>query len=199
MSPTVDPTLEPTQPTHFPTTVPTLNPSFEPTINPTIGHCTNVTLDINGFDEMSADDVRDSITIQETFANITEFAIAESALAYQVEHTSFYVDYFNVSGALSVLETLCAFTQEMLNILSTVVEYENHDIAAEIEDKLIISFLNETNLDTFNVSIYLTQFSPVENVEISKSLKMLKNSELTKVENDTMASGSRHPRPLRSS
>lgn len=97
--------------------------------------------------------------LQLSVANITHYAIARSAWDYQMDSDSFYVDFYNVSGALSIEQYLCTSTVSGLNVMGTVIETENPIIRAEIQNKLLEMFVNGTHGDRMSVTIFLSELS----------------------------------------
>lgn len=163
-TPTSDPTHEPTdEPTSDPTVEPTLVPTYGPTSipssNPTVSPtkpCDMLWVVLTDFDSLSADSVAGNTTIQQFLANITHSAIAYSALLSNIDSDSFYVDFKNVSGGLSIEYTLCADNVETLYTLGLVIQDDEEAIGLQISKRLQL-FWNSTEIP--NATISFDEFS----------------------------------------
>ena len=139
-----------TEPTAGPSNDPTASPSPNPTTSPTMA-CDAILVIFTNFDVLSIDDVVVNTSIQQSMANITHSAIAESASGYGIDSDSFSVEFLNVSGDLTVEYILCSTFQGTLNNLYLVIENDEDDISTYIEENMTASF--GTGSDVMTVSI----------------------------------------------
>lgn len=172
---TLTPTQSPsTEPTKTPSTDPTISPSTEPTDSPTQSGSDLfydfINVAISGFDGFSASELRYDFALQNVIANITHFAIAQSAADYGVDGDSFAVDYHSVSSPLSIVHTIYADTRPILNVLLLVIGNEDAAISTEIETKIAARFVNGTVNEGMTVSIGFIVLShlPFEDVMLWK-------------------------------
>jgi len=103
-------------------------------------------VDVAGLHSLSGSELKYDFALQTDVANITYWAIAEIALAdYGVDGDSFYVDYYSVSGDLSIEFIVFAQTDQILNVLMLILQNEDESSAIEaiIESKLDTLFVSD--------------------------------------------------------
>ena len=167
--PTTDPTEAPTQPTANPTSDPTEGPS-QPTESPTNepssvptqppALCETIYVQIEDFDILTPDDIKDNESLQIMMANITHFAISEQAEILEIDRDDFFVNFHNVSYSLYMVHTLCSFAESTLTILLSFISSHGDDIGASMEQRLVSEY-GVVTIDTLEVIIAIDpiQFS----------------------------------------
>ena len=78
--------------------------------------------------------------LQQIVVNVTHHAIAQSASNYGISRSEFRVDFYDVSGSMTIEQDLCAFTGPTMNILQSVIVNEGDEVT--IEENLCCTVLN---------------------------------------------------------
>lgn len=171
-APSLESTANPTiNPTDGPSPDPTPRPSLQPTLTTWESYCKYINIGISDFSAFSASELKSDTELQDTITNITHYAIAENGVSYGIENDAFSVHFHIVSGALSIVQTMCTATAPTLSVLSLVIESEANAISAEIKDKMITIFLNGTAYDAMIVTINIVEFSDFEDFPCELSVQ----------------------------
>ena len=181
-APTADPTHDPitypvhdptTDPSHDPTTdlshVPTTDPTSDPTYKPTADapFCVDIDVDVIDFTAFSSDDMRDNVSLQMEFANVTESSIAQTSSKENIDEDAFHVNYDGSSASsqyidgelqrsLFVYLTLCTIQSDDLEALTLIIQHEGEQIADTVSDRLVALYLEGEMNNTMEVSIYIS-------------------------------------------
>ena len=182
--PTYDPSHHPTQnPSDLPTIAPTMTPTIAPTTAPTnpgdilsIGDiesteraskfCMNLSVNITDFDVFSTDELNGDSVLQEEMANITHYAVSQSAVDDGIAGDHFnviYVDsavdheYINgkVQRSLLMTQSLCAISADDKSALILIIQHENDFIEDLIADRMTMLYLDGISSESMVVTISL--------------------------------------------
>lgn len=115
--------------------------------------CHSLYVDISGFDKFTADALNENTTLQSTMADITYDAILQSATSI---HATFFVDFQDTSGDLSITFSLCGYEQQTLNSLDVIIELSKADIIDTISSGLATAY--GINGESITVAIYFDEF-----------------------------------------
>ena len=99
--------------------------------------CHSLYVDISGFDKFTADALNENTTLQSTMTVITYDAILQSASSI---HSTFFVDFQDASGDLSITFSLCGYEQQTLDLLDVIIELSKADIIAAISAGLATAY-----------------------------------------------------------
>ena len=100
-----------------------------------------------------------NFTLQRFVANLTHRAIAANVEDLGIIPRSFHIDFHNVSGVLSITQTLCASTEAIMSTLSEAIVTNHAQISSEFERILMLTFPDGARGDNVITRISKTAFA----------------------------------------
>lgn len=120
--------------------------------------CGLIFVEINNFNAFSSADIERNDSLQFMMANITYFAIAETAEIFGIDAEDFYVNFRNVSQPLSMVLTLCALTSPTFQGLKSIITGAADEISASMEKSIISLY----DLDANGTMDVVIDVEPIE-------------------------------------
>ena len=115
--------------------------------------CDALYVDISGFEVFTADTLNHNRTLQSTMTDVTYDAILQSASSIDA---TFFVDFQEASGDLSITFSLCAYEQQALNLVGVITDGSKADINDAISDGLATEF--KVDSESITVAISFDEF-----------------------------------------
>ena len=93
-------------------------------------------MQIQEFGSFTAAQIRNNETLQNITVNTTHHAIAQSAADNGIYRGDFWMNFFNVSGTVSIEYNMCSWYQLQLTALKYVIQNEDDEINYVISNHL---------------------------------------------------------------